>query len=184
MSCKILNRTSINDNEFLESMIIHHKAAVIMSKLILKTSKIDTILDFARKIIINQSYEIDYMQSLLDNIKKIKTNKRNNNDVLPNIFKIYYPDVFKNLECDESHFHFHPHHMSDSMYIKHMISHHNTALELSKLIIKSTSNHKLFVLAQIISLDQTKEIFYLSTLYKSIKTSWQNKVNFLYNNFK
>jgi len=70
------------------------------------------------------------------------------------------------------------------MYIKHMISHHNTALELSKLIIKSTSNHKLFVLAQIISLDQTKEIFYLSTLYKSIKTSWQNKVNFLYNNFK
>jgi len=100
----------------------------------------------------------------------------NENEVLPNIFKIYYPNVFKNLTCDESHFNFHPHKMSDSMYIKHMISHHNTALELSKLIIKSTTNQQILVLAQIISLDQTKEIFYLSTLYKTIKAKWNTNI--------
>jgi uncharacterized protein (DUF305 family) len=176
MSCKILNRTSINDNEFLKSMITHHKAAVIMSKMILKTSKIDTLLHFARKIITNQSYEINYMKSILENIKKLKINKINENEVLPNLFRIYHPNIYKNLTCDESHFNFHSHKMSDSMYIKHMISHHNTALELSKLIIKSTTNQQILSLAQIISLDQTKEIFYLSTLYKSIKTNWNTNI--------
>jgi len=112
-------------------------------------------------------------------INKIKINTKNFNEVLPNIFKIYYPNVFKNLTCDESHFNFHPHKMSDEMYVNHMISHHNTALELSKLIIKSTTNQQILVLAQIISLDQAKEIFYLSTLYKTIKTSWNT--NILYN---
>jgi len=176
MSCKILNKVSINDNEFLKSMIIHHKAAVIMSKLILKTSKVDIILDFARKIIINQSYEIDYMKSILNSNKKLKINTKNDNEVLPNIFKIYYPNIFKNLTCDETHFNFHSHKMSDSMYIKHMISHHNTAIELSKLIIRSTTNQQILVLAQIISLDQTKEIFYLSTLYKTIKANWNTNI--------
>jgi uncharacterized protein (DUF305 family) len=180
MSCKILNNTSINDNEFLKLMIVHHQAALGMSYSVLKTSRNDIILDFARKIIINQSYEVDYMKSLLSNIKKLKVNTQTYNEPLPNLFKIYYPDIYKNLTCNESHFNFHPHNMSDSLYVEHMIAHHNTALLLSKLIIRSTSNQQILALAQIITLDQAKEIFYLSTLLKSIKTSWQNKVNNLY----
>lgn len=161
-------------------MIIHHKAAVDMSKDILKTSRHDTILDFARKVILNQSYEINYMKSLLNNKKNKIINTENSNELLPNIFKIYYPNVYKNLVCEENHFKFHSHKMSDSMYVKHMIAHHNTAL-LSKLIVKSTKNQQIFALAQIIALDQTREIFYLSTLYKSIKNSWRNNINILYN---
>jgi len=63
MSCKILNSKTINDNQFLKLMIVHHKAALGMSYSILKTSHNDVLLDFARKIIINQSYEVDYMIS-------------------------------------------------------------------------------------------------------------------------
>ena len=55
------------------------------------------------------------------------------NKPLKNPFKTNYPIVFQNLKCDESHFNFNHHDnhsMSDSEYVNHMISHHNTALEL------------------------------------------------------
>lgn len=51
--------------------------------------------------------------------------------------------------------------MTDSEYVTHMISHHNTALELSELIIVSTKNSQILTLAQLIILDQSKEIFEL-----------------------
>ena len=55
-----------------------------------------------------------------------------------------------------------------------MISHHNTALELSKLIISSTKNSQILALAQTINLDQSKEIFELYFLEKSLKKHWRN----------
>ena len=51
--------------------------------------------------------------------------------------------------------------MIDSEYVAHMISHHNTALELSELIIVSTKNSQILTLEQLIILDQSKEIFEL-----------------------
>ena len=64
--------------------------------------------------------------------------------------------------------------MNDLEYVKHMISHHNTALELSKLIIESITNSKILAFAQIISIDQSKEIFELYFLEKALNQDWRN----------
>jgi uncharacterized protein (DUF305 family) len=89
-----------------------------------------------------------------------------------------YPIIFQNLDCDESHFNMDQHlnhNMNDLQYVKHMISQHNTALELSKLIIVSTKNSQILAIAQIIKLEQTKEMFELYFLEKSLNTYYFNK---------
>jgi hypothetical protein len=176
MSCNILKNKTINDKDFLKAMIIHHQAAVDMSKMINKSSTNDTILDFARNIIFKQSNEIYFMKTLYIETKDSINITNTNNKPLRNTFKSEYPIVFENLKCDESHFNFNhhsKHHMSDSLYVKHMISHHNTALELSKLLIESTNNSQILALAQTINLDQSKEIFELYFLEKSLKNHWR-----------
>jgi len=177
MKCNILKKPIINDKDFLETMIVHHQAAIDMSKIIKNSSTNDTILAFARNIIFNQSKEIYIMKTLyIEN--KYSINKTNTlNKPLRNTFESEYPKVFENLQCDESHFNFNHssnHNMNDSQYVKHMISHHNTALELSKLIISSTKNSQILALAQNINLDQSKEIFELYFLEKSLKKHWRN----------
>jgi uncharacterized protein (DUF305 family) len=69
MKCNILKNTTINDKDFLATMIVHHQAAIDMSKMINKSSTNDTILDFARNIILNQTKEINYMKTLYNETK-------------------------------------------------------------------------------------------------------------------
>ena len=179
MSCSILNKKIIDDKEFLEAMIIHHQAAIDMSKLISKSSTNDTILAFARNIIFNQAREIYVMKTLYIENKYSKNEQNTSNKPLRNTFESDYPFIFQNLKCDESHFNFDHnmnHHMNDSQYVKHMISHHNTALELSKLIIVSTQNSQILTLAQTINLEQSKEIFELYFLEKSLNNYWKSNL--------
>jgi uncharacterized protein (DUF305 family) len=176
MKCNILKNKTINDKDFLETMIVHHQAAIDMSKLINLSSTNDTILAFARNIIFNQTKEVFLMKTLFIETK-YSINENTKNKPLRNTFKSEYPSIFKNLQCDESHFNFNHHsnhNMSDSEYVKHMISHHNTALELSKLIIASTKNPQILAIAETINLDQAKEIFELYFLEKSLNTHWRN----------
>ena len=182
MSCNILNKKVINDKEFLETMIAHHQAAINMSEIISKTSTNDVILTIARNIIFNQNKEIFLMKTLyIEN--KYSINETNTvNKPLKNPFKNNYPIVFQNLKCDESHFKFN-HNMTDSEYVTHMISHHNTALELSELIIISTKNSQILALAQLIILDQSKEIFELYFLEKSLNNHWMKSIKPLYQTF-
>ena len=55
MSCNIIKKKIINDNEFLETMIIHHQATIDMSEIISKSSTNDIVLTTARNIILNQN---------------------------------------------------------------------------------------------------------------------------------
>jgi len=168
--CDYLQNNSIDDKKYLELMIPHHQAAVDMSKIIYETSNNDVISNFARNVILNQTSEINRMKALLRDIL-LSINETNSNRPVINDIKFYYPSIFDNLKCDASHFNFnqHIHKMNENEYIKHMLSHHNTALLLSELIIKSTKNSKIFILAQTIYLDQSREMFLLYFLEKSLK---------------
>ena len=64
MSCNILKNNTITDKDFLETMIIHHKVAIDMSKLIIESSTNDAILAIARNIIFFQTKEIYFMKTL------------------------------------------------------------------------------------------------------------------------
>lgn len=202
MSCKVLSKDKISDKEFLELMIKHHNVALKMSKLIQMNSQDDFILDYARKVIYNQGEEVILMERFLKSIPNIQTEKSCNcgNSLISAVIEKSYPGIFSNIKCDDSHFEDlgneplqlkieseyetinntnkvnkinHNIKLSDKEYIDHMVAHHKSGLELAKLLLKSTKEPRLLILAQTIILDQEKEMFLLKNLYSCIKYNWR-----------
>ena len=98
MSCKILSQDSISDQVFLELMIKHHNIAVKMSKLIQMNSSDDYILNYARKVIYNQTMEVNLMEKLLyymPNVQNVNSNKCGNSLLSSNVNQLY-PGIFSN----------------------------------------------------------------------------------------
>ena len=60
---KICNK-QLTESEYINHMITHHEVAVHMSKMILKTTNNNFIIDFAYKIIRDQQAEIIKLYSL------------------------------------------------------------------------------------------------------------------------
>ena len=63
----------INDRSYLEHMIPHHQVAIDMSKRLLLHTNHSYLLDFCRKLIIDQQSEIYTMNSLLKNTYNYKS---------------------------------------------------------------------------------------------------------------
>ena len=55
-------------------MIPHHQVAIDMSKRLLLHSNHSYLIDFCRKLIIDQQYEIYYMNNLLKNMYQHQSN--------------------------------------------------------------------------------------------------------------
>ena len=224
MGCKILSNDTISDKEFLGLMIKHHNVAIKMSQLIQMNSSDDYILHYARKVIYNQSMEVNLLERLFASIPNVQNEKSCdccNTIISAKIHKIY-PGIFSNIKCDNAHFEnfgntsiqitgysnyellpgnsnyellpgnsnyellpnkqiedfaqiqsHTDHKLTDKEYINHMIAHHKSGVELSKLVMKSTKEPKILTLAQNIILDQEKEMFELTYLYNCIKYNWR-----------
>ena len=91
-----------------------------------------------------------------------------------------YPNTpyLSNTFCDPSFFHMahnkNLHHMTDEMYIQHMIPHHQVAVDMSKKILKTTKNDFIIDLAYKIIRSQQLEIanlHYLSTSKNMVESS-------------
>lgn len=203
MSCDILFKENITDKEFLEFMIRHHNVAIKMSQLIQMNSQDDYIQHYARKVIYNQSLEVKLMEKLLESLPNVQNEKscRQDRSLISGRIDELYPGIFSNAKCDNSHFedigntpvqlkemthhkvlsedvkmnhHINDNHLlTDKDYVDHMISHHQSGLDLSKLVLKSTQEPRIFMLAQNIILDQEKEMFELSHLLNCTKFSWR-----------
>jgi len=65
--------------------------------------------------------------------------------------------------------------VTDKEYVDHMMDHHKSGIDLAKLVIKSTKEPRILVLAQNIVLDQEKEIFMIKNLYGCLRNEWRNK---------
>jgi uncharacterized protein (DUF305 family) len=63
----------ITENSYLEHMIPHHQVAINMSKRLLLHTNNNYLLDFCRKLIIDQQSEINYMNNLLNNTYNYKS---------------------------------------------------------------------------------------------------------------
>ena len=57
----------INEKNYLEHMIPHHQVSIDMSKRLLLHTNHSYLIDFCRKLIIDQQNEIYYMNNLLLN---------------------------------------------------------------------------------------------------------------------
>lgn len=62
-----MKHMKINDKSYLEHMIPHHQVAIDMSKRLLLHTNNSYLIDFCRRLIIDQQGEIFYMNNLLNN---------------------------------------------------------------------------------------------------------------------
>ena len=172
----------LSDLEYLEHMIPHHQVAVDISILLQKISKNPTMQHILRKIIWVQNYEISLMKHMtkklpkndmsIDNLKMNRIYSRTIGDFTkPNklgLTKTYCdPHFFDPKKHNE-----HLKHMKldDTMYIKHMIPHHQVAVDMSKKLLKNTQNDFMIYLAYRIIRSQQAEIIYLNDILKNLKS--------------
>jgi len=164
----------LTDDEYLTHMIDHHQVAVDMSEIHLQTTKNPIILDMIRKLILVQTYEIKLMKHSKNNKEDDMSDSKIKMDTSytytqGDFSKPNMPYISKTF-CDPSFFKMsHNLHttMTDTMYMKHMIPHHQVAIDMSKKILKTTKNDFVIDLAYNIIHSQQLEIFNLYYLLKS-----------------
>ena len=180
----------LSDNEYLEHMIPHHQVAIDMSKQLLKITKNPIMIDFCRKIIWQQEYEIQMMSSVMNKLpnkfnqferKKLKSYQKDlMNYSNKTKLNFYYPKLSKaiNYHCDPNFFDPDAHHkhmegmkLTDKSYLEHMIPHHQVAIDMSNRLLIYTKNIHMIDLATIIIREQQSEILKMNEMLKNMN-SW------------
>ena len=181
---------NLSDIDYLKHMIPHHQVAVDISVLLQKKSKNPLMQHILRKIIWVQNYEINMMKEILKNpptndmsIDTLKMNKKYISTVSdftkPN--KLGLTDTYCDLNFFNPEEHMkHIKHMKldDMMYIKHMIPHHQVAVDMSKKLLKNTNNDFMIYLVYRIIRSQQEEIILLNDLLKT--GNYRHESNILY----
>ena len=179
-------RGYLTDKEYLEHMIPHHQVAVDISILLQNKTKNPEMQEILRKIIWVQNYEIQLMRDMM---KGLPENDMSTTEIKMNRdYQITVGDLSKPNEvgltktyCDphffdpEKHME-HMKHMKldDEMYIKHMIPHHQVAVDMSKVLLKNTKNDFMIFLANRIIRSQQEEIILLDDMLSKKRYSHQS----------
>jgi len=172
---------NLTDKEFLEHMIPHHQVAIDISKMLQKKTKWPLMQEILRKIIWVQQYEIILMKEALS---KLPENDMSSSTKMNKIYIKTIGDLTKpnklgltHTECDPHFFdpkkHMkHMQHMKldDKMYIKHMIPHHQVAVDMSKKLLQNTNNDFMIYLAYRIIHSQQAEIVYLNDILHNLNS--------------
>jgi len=155
-------------------MIPHHQVAVDISIELQKKSPI--MRKILRELIWTQKYEIQLMKELLYNLPKKVSHKNrmmrdytitNSDFMKPNKVEVtntYYDPHFFNPEEHKKHML--KMKLTDEMYIKHMIPHHQVAVDMSKKLLLNTKNDFMINFAYRIIRSQQQEIVLLNDLLK------------------
>ncbi len=126
------------DRAFYSMMIPHHEGAVAMSRLILGKSKDPKIMQWAENIVLAQTREIEWMRMEVEKLGGVDER----------FYNLMRDDMHKMLQGS----------VSDRDFVKGMIPHHESAIEMAKLVPGRTKDPQLVKLAQDIVDSQSKEI--------------------------
>ena len=172
-------RGKLSDKEYLKHMIPHHQVAVDVSIMHQKISKLPIMQKILRELIWTQNVEIKLMKYALEKgFKNVSCKLNMNKKYLPLLSDYQKPNKIglTNTYCDPHFFNTKAHmkhmkHMKldDLKYIEHMIPHHQVAVDMSKVLLKNTSNDFMIYLAYRIIRSQQSEIIILTDLYKNLK---------------
>ena len=66
--------------------------------------------------------------------------------------------------------------LDDDMYIKHMIPHHQVAVDMSKVLLKNTKNDFMIYLANRIIRSQQEELILLNDMLGKKRYSYQSNL--------
>ena len=177
---------NLTDLEYLEHMIPHHQVAIDISLLLQKITKNPTMQKILRVLIWTQRYEINLMKQMLKNRPgNISSGKKLNHKYTPTISDLIHPNEvnISDTYCDPHFFNPEEHmkhlkHMKldNEMYIKHMIPHHQVAIDMSKKLLKNTKNDFMIHLAYRIIRSQSNEIVLLSDLLKKNNNFYESPI--------
>lgn len=159
-------------------MIPHHEVAVYMSEQLRDKTHNPIILNILRNLIRVQTYEIALMKDATTNdaTSNLNDDMSNLNDEMNTTYYSTQGDFTKpntlelsNTYCDPSFFNIthELHDMTDTAYIKHMIPHHQVAVDMSKKILKTTKSDFIIYMAYRIIRAQQAEIVELENLLHS-----------------
>ena len=182
----ILNNNNIcrgflTDKEYLHHMIPHHQVAVDISLLWIKKTKSPKLVELIRDLLWIQEYEIYLMKYMLDKMPdNVSENKKGKfNYYIPTQSDYFEPNKLELTKtyCDPHFFnpkshmeHMKSMKMNDNMYVKHMIPHHQVAVDMSKVLLKNTKSDFMIYLAYRIIRSQQSEILilqdYINSSYK------------------
>ncbi len=150
----------------------------------IKYTKNDIMMKILRELIWTQNYEIFMMEAELkhktENVSETTISR--NKPFIPTISSFIYPNVIglTDTYCDPAFFSpkkhsqhtQHTQHnikekiVSDSQYIKHMIPHHQVAVDMCKIILKHTKSNFITYLSYRMIRQQESEIILLNDLLK------------------
>ena len=167
----------LTDIQYLEHMIPHHQVAIDISYELQKKTKWPFMQHLLRKLIWVQEYEISMMKEMIRSFPTYNNRKkRMNRNYIYTLSDFVKPNKlgFTKTYCDPHFFdpEKHKKHLShmkldDKMYIKHMIPHHQVAVDMSKKLLKHTKNDFMIYLAYRIIRSQQDEIILLNDLLQS-----------------
>lgn len=178
----------LSDIEYLEHMIPHHMVAIDVSYMLQNSSNNSVIQDILRKLIWTQEYEVVMMnavlQQLLPSIQLdtptiARSRRIISRRYISTVANFTDPNKlnYVNAICDPNFFNVesHRHHirtmgLDEIMYIKHMIPHHQVAVDMSKRLLKYTKNPFMMELAYRIIRSQEREITFLDDMLQD--KSW------------
>ena len=173
------------DIDYLLHMIPHHKVAVDISYLLQKTSKSVVVQDILRKLIWTQNYEITLMNDVLATFPEINVSADDimNKKYIDMISDFIPPNKLglTNTYCDPHFFNPEEHmkhlegmNLDEKMYLQHMIPHHQVAVDMSKKLLKHTTNDFMIYLAYRIIRSQQEEIIMLNDLLNEKNTFYKS----------
>ena len=179
-------RGRLSDHEYLTHMIPHHQVAVDISVLLQKKSKNPMMQEILRKLIWTQQYEIKLMESMIDHIPEndMSSSEKMTPDYMETVADMTPPNLLGLTQtyCDPHFFNpkKHMEHMKhigldDEIYIKHMIPHHQVAVDMSKVLLQNTRNDFMIYLAYRIIQSQQSEIILLNDLLNN-KYTYQSSL--------
>ena len=168
----------LTDYEYLEHMIPHHQVAVDISIMLQKKTQNPQMQEILRKLIWVQKYEIQLMEDIKHQlpVDDMSVDKNMNKKYIPTTGDFIKPNTLglTNTYCDPHFFdpekhmkHMEHMELNDEMYIKHMIPHHQVAVDMSKVLLKNTTNDFMIYLANRIIHSQQDEIVLLNDMLKN-----------------
>jgi uncharacterized protein (DUF305 family) len=170
-------RDPLTDRQYLEHMIPHHQVAIDVSVEHAKHTTNDALAPVLRALVWTQTYEVALMKEVL-----LKPFSRNVSEMAPGVSRGFMEATFSRVPpntlalstsaCDPNFFDpvahaAHMKHMgkvTDEMYLDHMIPHHQVAVDMSKVLLKHTTNDFMSHLAYRIIRAQEAEIKLLHDL--------------------
>ena len=179
-------RGYLSDIDYLSHMIPHHQVAIDISVKLQQITKSPVMQEILRKLIYNQKMEIYLMKVMKKKLpKNISVDSKTTNLYQPTISDYVKPNKLglTKTYCDPHFFdpkghmkHLEHMELNDVTYIKHMIPHHQVAVDMSKVLIKNTNNDFMIYLAYRIIRNQQAEIIMLSDLLNKSRTYYQSNL--------